>query len=170
MSDHCECGHSVYDHQRHRHTGECVNCWCTAFVADRPSAANATFISDYTSLPSDSSVLDRVIERLERKASPQGLNVLAEEFQWMGDSLITYEKLCKAVRAELHKPHSRLIVVSVGIVWLREKSVPAGWSLFCKGMLPCFYREYPPQISWEELDLPENRLPRPRRLGTQESR
>ncbi|MDR3762700.1 MAG: hypothetical protein P4M01_01255 [Acidobacteriota bacterium] len=166
MADQCKCRHSLYDHQRNGHTGECLNCWCTSFVADHALGANATCISDYTSLSSDSSVLDHVIERLERKASPQGLNVLAEEFQWMGNSLMTYERLCSAVQAELRKPHPRLLLVSEGIVWFSEKSVPAGWSLFCTGMLPCFYREYPPQISWEKFDLPENRMPPPRRLGT----
>lgn len=166
MSSECSCGHSAYDHKSSGasgpHRGECLRCWCSSFDALNPSSVEVPNIRDYTSLSSNASVLDWVIERIERKACPQGLNVLAEELQWMGQAALTFDKLYKAVSNELRRPHSRLIVVSEGIYWLNDKSLPAGWSMFGKGMLPCFYREYPPDIPWEKFDCPENVLPRPR--------
>jgi hypothetical protein len=87
---------------------------------------------------------------------------MVEELQWMGDHSITYEKLLQAVRAELNDPHPRIRRVAEGVYWFKDAEIPLGWSLYGdRRMLPCFYRRYPPQISWDELDLPENLLPPP---------
>jgi hypothetical protein len=118
-------------------------------------------IIDYTALGHTAPVLEMIIERLERKACPQGLNVMAEELQWIGHSSATYDKIVRAVKAELTQSHPRILAVSEGIYWLADRTVPAGWSLYGKAMLPCFYCEYPPQISWDELELPANIMPHP---------
>lgn len=107
-----------------------------------------------------------VLERLEQKCCPQGLHVIVEELQWMGHRCMTYEKLWDAVRAELRATHPRIRRVAEGVYWFAQSDIPLGWSLFRdKRMLPCFYRRYPPAISWEDIDLPENLLPPPPRPG-----
>ena len=51
-------------------------------------------MSDYHSdLPRGASVMEWILERMERKCCPQGLNVIAEELRWMGQESMTYEKL-----------------------------------------------------------------------------
>ena len=50
----------------------------------------------------------RVLERLEQKCCPQGLHVILEELQWMGDRSTTYEELRRAVRTELHAARPRI--------------------------------------------------------------
>jgi hypothetical protein len=108
--------------------------------------------------------MDWILERIERKSSPQGLNVIAEELRWLGQEAITHEKLVQAVANELKKPHPRIEAVAEGVYWVAGKSTPTGWSLFGDlRMLPCFYREYPPDITWEEIDRPDNILPSPRK-------
>jgi hypothetical protein len=87
---------------------------------------------------------------------------MAEEFQWLGDTELTHEKLEQAVRAEMGKARPRLRVVVEGVYWFSDVNIPVGWSLFGdRRMLPCFYREYPPNVSWDDLDRPENLLPAP---------
>lgn|SRR5512144_388225 len=109
--------------------------------------------------------IKRVIERLEQKGCPQGLHVILEELRWMGERAMTYEKLWDAVRAELRAHHPRIRRVAEGIYWFAGADIPLGWSLFGdRRMLPCFYRKYPPAISWDDLDLPENILPPPHKL------
>jgi hypothetical protein len=94
------------------------------------------------------------------------LNVIAEELRWLGQAAITHEKLLQAVSAELKKPRPRIEAVAEGVYWIAGKTTPPGWSLFGDlRMLPCFYREYPPDISWEEIDNPENILPPPSKKG-----
>ena len=113
----------------------------------------------------DTTAITRVLERLESKCCPQGLHVMVEELLWMGENLITYEKLLKAVQSELRQPHPRIRRVAEGVYWFADMEIPAGWSLYGdRRMLPCFYRRYPPQISWDDLDLPENILPPPQQL------
>ena len=103
-----------------------------------------------------------VLDRLEQKCCPQGLHVILEELRWMGDRSITYEELWQAVRTELHAAHPRIRRVAEGVYWFAQTDIPLGWSLFAdRRMLPCFYRRYPPAISWDDLDLPENVLPPP---------
>jgi hypothetical protein len=110
--------------------------------------------------------IKRIIERLEQKGCPQGLHVIAEELQWMGQRSTTYEELWHAVRTELRGDHPRIQRVAEGVYWLSATEIPLGWSLFGdRRMLPCFYRQYPPTISWEDLDLPENILPPPHEWG-----
>ncbi len=106
--------------------------------------------------------MTRLLERLEQKCCPQGLHVIVEELRWMGDQSMTYEKLWQAVSADLRAAHPRVRRIAEGIYWFAELEVPVGWSLFGdRRMLPCFYRRYPPAISWDDLDLPENLLPPP---------
>ncbi len=106
--------------------------------------------------------MKRLLERLEQKCCPQGLHVILEELRWMGDRSMTYEQLSDAVLTDLRAPHPRIRRVAEGVYWFAELDIPLGWSLFRdKRMLPCFYRKYPPAISWEDLDLPENVLPPP---------
>jgi len=110
-------------------------------------------------------VIAKVLERLESKCCPQGLHVMVEELQWMGDRSISYEKVLKAVHAEVGQRHPRIRRVAEGVYWFADTEIPAGWSLYGdRRMLPCFYRRYPPQISWDDLDLPENLLPPPQPL------
>ena len=107
-----------------------------------------------------------VLERLEQKRCPQGLHVMLEELQWMGERSLTYEKLWHAVRTELRAAHPRIRRVAEGIYWFADADIPPGWSLFRdRRMLPCFYRRYPPAIPWDELDLPENLLPPPHKVS-----
>ncbi len=111
----------------------------------------------------DEPLMDYVLERLASKCSPQGLHVMAEELRWMGRRSVTYEKLCAAVGAELSAPQPRIRRVAEGVYWFVDANLPPGWSLFLdRRMLPCFYRLYPPAISWDDLDRPENLLPSPR--------
>jgi hypothetical protein len=106
--------------------------------------------------------IQRIFERLEQKGCPQGLHVMAEELQWMGECSITYEILLRSVCKEMQATHPRLRRIAEGVFWFSASEIPLGWSLFGdRRMLPCFYRQYPPAISWDELDLPENILPRP---------
>lgn len=129
-----------------------------------PPPVVRTEIRDYSSLPSGAPVIEWILERLERKGSPQGLKVIAEELQWMGQDSMTHERLLHAVTVELRKPQPRIESVAEGVYWFAGKRTPVGWSLFGdKRMLPCFYREYPPEISWEKLDEPENILPAPQK-------
>jgi len=108
------------------------------------------------------SSIQLIIARLEHKGCPQGLHVVLEELRWMGKRSITYEKLWHAVRKELGAARPRIRRVAEGVYWFSEAQVPLGWSLFGdRRMLPCFYRRYPPAISWDDLDLPENILPPP---------
>ena len=88
---------------------------------------------------------------------------MVEELQWMGESSITYDKIVRAVRAELRQCYPRIRRVTEGVYWFVGAGTPPGWSLYGdRRMLPCFYRKYPPEISWDDLDLPENVLPPPR--------
>jgi hypothetical protein len=107
-------------------------------------------------------MIEMILERLQSKGCPQGLNVMAEELQWMGRGSITHERLRLAVRAELRLPHPRIRRVVEGVYWFTDHNVPAGWSLFLdRRTLPCFYRLYPPAISWDDIDKAENILPQP---------
>jgi hypothetical protein len=116
------------------------------------------------------SVLSKIFERLEAKSCPQGLNVMAEEFQWLGDIELTHQKLEHAARAEMSKHRPRLRVVVEGVYWFSDRNIPVGWSVFGdRRMLPCFYREYPPYISWDDLDRPENILPAPGKMARAKS-
>ena len=109
-------------------------------------------------------LMNCVLERLEHKCSPQGLHTMVEELQWMGLRSITYEKLWRAVRAELRTTRPRIRRVAEGVYWFVDTTIPFGWSLYRdRRMLPCFYRTYPPAISWDDLDRPENILPPPAR-------
>ena|SRR5690348_10212411 len=111
-----------------------------------------------------------VLERLEQKCSPQGLHVVLEELQWMGERSLTYEELWHAVRTELRAAHPRIRRVAEGVYWFADADLPPGWSLFRdRRMLPCFYRRYPPAISWDDLDLPENLLPPPPQVSQDRS-
>jgi len=161
----CKCGHEKRDHRAQRSGtihGECKVCLCDAYDKIAASPASSTEMSDHSDLPRSASVMEWILERMERKCCPQGLNVIAEELRWMGQESMTYEKLRLAVSTELRKSHPRVQSVAEGIYWFAEKTIPAGWSLYGdKRMLPCFYREYPPVISWDELDHPDNILPRP---------
>jgi hypothetical protein len=92
------------------------------------------------------------------------LKVIEQELHWLGQESITHERLLHAVAFELRKRQPRIESVAEGVYWFASKRTPIGWTLFGdKRMLPCFYREYPPDISWEELDEPENILPPPQR-------
>jgi hypothetical protein len=105
-------------------------------------------------------LINLVVERIERKCCPQGLNVVAEELRWMGMTSITSEQLRSAVRHDKTSPHPKLKSVAQDIYWLSDRNLPVGWSLYLDlRMLPCFYRLYPPQISWDDLDNPGNILP-----------
>ncbi|HEX8924868.1 MAG TPA: hypothetical protein VF786_03700 [Terriglobales bacterium] len=114
----------------------------------------------------DTPAIEWVLERLAFKCCPQGLNVMAEELRWLGLESMTQEKLILAINAELKRPRPRVQRISDAVYWFSDERPPAGWSLYGDlRMLPCFYRRYPPSISWEELDTEENRLPRPDNLG-----
>ncbi len=89
---------------------------------------------------------------------------MVEELQWMGFRSITYNQLLRAVHAELRTAHPRIRRIAQGVYWFADMNIPCGWSLYGdRRMLPCFYRTYPPAISWDDLDRPENILPSPRR-------
>lgn len=164
----CECGHEKRDHRHPRrgtsNFGECRICLCESFRKVAPPRVSATELREYSALNGGAPIMDWILERIERKSSPQGLNVIAEELRWLGQETITHEKLVQAVANELKKPHPRIEPVAEGVYWIAGKSTPTGWSLFGDlRMLPCFYREYPPDITWEEIDRPENILPSPRK-------
>jgi hypothetical protein len=164
----CECGHEKFDHRQPRRGiggfGECKICLCAGFRKIAPPRIVKTVLDEYSRLQTGAPVMDWILERLERKNSPQGLNVIAEEMLWLGQSSITHEKLVQAVAIELKKPRPRIEAVAEGVYWIAGKNTPTGWSLFGdRRMLPCFYREYPPDITWEEIDRPDNILPSPRR-------
>ena len=164
----CECGHEKADHRTPRRGvgvfGECRICLCYAFRKSPPPMVLDTVLEDYSSLRTAAPVIDWILERLERKQSPQGLKVIEEELHWLGQKSITHERLLHAVAAELRRPHPRIESVAEGVYWFADKRTPVGWTLFGdKRMLPCFYREYPPDISWEKLDEPENILPAPKK-------
>jgi len=87
---------------------------------------------------------------------------MAEELRWIGHGSITNERLRLAIRTELRMPHPRIRSVAEGVVWLSDRNVPVGWSLFLdQRMLPCFYRLYPPAVAWDDIDKPENILQPP---------
>jgi len=144
--------------------GECKQCWCLNYTLSKPAPPQSTDFGDYSGLKPGAPIIEWILERFERKGCPQGLNVMAEELQWMGQGSITREKLLHAIHTEMRQRHPRIQLVSENVYWLAGKNVPAGWSVFGdKRMLPCFYREYPPHVSWDELDRPENILPPPQR-------
>lgn len=162
----CECGHERCDHRPPRRGiggfGECRICLCETFRKVSPPRVVQTHMDEYSRLHSGAAVMEWILERLERKNSPQGLNVIAEELRWLGQAAITHERLVNAVASELRKPRPRIEAVAEGVYWIAGKCTPPGWSLFKDHrMLPCFYREYPPDISWEEIDSPWNILPSP---------
>lgn len=164
----CECGHEKADHRPPRRgmgvVGECRVCLCAGFRKPPPPVVFSTVMEEYSSLRTGASIMDWILERLERKNSPQGLNVIAEELRWLGQDSITHEKLVQAVSLEMKRPRPRIEAIAEQVYWIAGKCTPPGWSLFGdRRMLPCFYREYPPDISWERLDQPENILPSPRR-------
>ncbi len=164
----CECGHDKFDHRQPRRgtgvSGECRICLCTGFRKVAPPPVYSTVLEEYSQLHTGAPVMDWIMERLERKNSPQGLKVIAEELRWLGQESITYEKLLLAVSAELKRTRPRIEAVAEGIYWVAGKCTPAGWSLYSdRRMLPCFYRQYPPDISWDEIDQPANILPPPKR-------
>ncbi len=162
----CECGHEKEDHRAPRRGvgsfGECRICLCAGFRKSPPPMVVSTVMEEYSSLHTGAPLMDWIMERLERKNSPQGLKVMAEELHWLGQVSITHEKLVQAVSLEMKKPKPRIEAVAEGVYWIAGKCTPPGWSLFGdRRMLPCFYREYPPDISWEQIDQPENILPSP---------
>jgi hypothetical protein len=166
----CECGHEKRDHRPPRrgtsNFGECRICLCANFRKVAPPPVGSTDMSEYSAVRGNVPIMDWILDRIERKSSPQGLNVIAEELRWLGQAAITHEKLLQAVSAELKKPRPRIEAVAEGVYWIAGKTTPPGWSLFGDlRMLPCFYREYPPDISWEEIDNPENILPPPSKKG-----
>ncbi|HEX6880631.1 MAG TPA: hypothetical protein VF135_09730 [Terriglobales bacterium] len=167
----CECGHEKGDHRPPRRGigmfGECRICLCAGFRKPPPPEVLSTVLEEYSRLRSGAPVMDWILERLEHKNSPQGLNVIAEELRWLGQGSITHEKLVQAVSAEMRKARPRIEAVAEEVYWVAGKCTPPGWSLFGdRRMLPCFYREYPPDISWEQIDRPENILPSPVRVVT----
>ena len=166
----CECGHEKRDHRPPRHGigvyGECKICLCDSFRKPPPPVVTGTVLEDYSTLRTGAPRRDWIIERRERKNSPQGLNVMVEELHWLGQKSITHEQLAQAVSLELKKPRPRIEAVAEGVYWFAGKCTPPGWSLFSdQRMLPCFYREYPPAVSWEQLDQPENILPQPQKMA-----
>lgn len=144
--------------------GECKMCWCVAYKKVEPPPVKVTFLSEYTSLSPNAPVIDWILERIERKGCPQGLNVMAEELRWLGMTEITHDKLVQAVKKELRSSSPRIQALADEVYWYADRRAPAGWALFRDPrMLPCFYRQYPPDISWEEIDSPNNILPPPKR-------
>ncbi len=167
----CECGHEKMDHRPPRRGigtfGECRICLCGGFRKPAPPEVVSTVLEEYSTMRSGAPVMDWILDRLEHKNSPQGLNVIAEELRWLGQGSITHEKLVQAVSLEMKKARPRIEAVAEGVYWMAGKCTPPGWSLFGdRRMLPCFYREYPPDIPWEQIDLPENILPSPVRAVT----
>lgn len=137
---------------------------CETYRKASPPRVVHTDMQEYSSLHTGAAIMDWILERLERKNSPQGLNVIAEELQWLGQTTITHERLVAAVTSELRRPRPRIEAVAEEVYWIAGQCTPSGWSLFRdRRMLPCFYREYPPDISWEEIDSPANILPSPSR-------
>ena len=109
-------------------------------------------------------VINWILERIDHKGCPQGLHVMAEELEWMEVASVNYDRLKRAADVELRRTNPRIKRVAEGIYWFAERKVPIGWSLYRdQRMLPCFYREYPPAIAWEDIDKPGNILPRPQR-------
>ena len=107
-------------------------------------------------------MINWILERIDYKGCPQGLHVIAEELEWLEVASVNYERLKRAADVELRRANPRITRVAEGIYWFAERQVPVGWSLYRdQRMLPCFYREYPPAISWEDIDKPGNILPRP---------
>ena len=161
----CQCGHEKRDHRSQRSGtvhAECKICLCNAFAKPKVAAVNSTELSNFSALTPGAPAMDWILERIERKCCPQGLNVISEELLWMGQGSMTHERLLHAVRVELKKPCPRIQSVAEGVYWFADKNIPTGWSLYGdRRMLPCFYREYPPVISWDKLDQPENILPPP---------
>jgi hypothetical protein len=105
-------------------------------------------------------VINWILERIDYKGCPQGLHVMAEELEWMEVASVNYDRLKRAADVELRRANPRIKRVAEGIYWFAERQVPVGWSLYRdQRMLPCFYREYPPAISWEDIDKPGNILP-----------
>jgi hypothetical protein len=166
----CECGHDKGDHRAPRRGvgafGECRICLCDGFRKPPPPQVVSTVMGEYSSLRTGAPVMDWILERLERKKSPQGLNVIKEELHWLGQTSITREQLVQAVSLEMEKPRPRIEPIAEGVYWFAGKCTPPGWSLFDRRMLPCFYREYPPDIPWEQIDRPENILPSPLKVTT----
>jgi len=106
-------------------------------------------------------VINWILERIDYKGCLQGLHVMAEELEWMEVASVNYDRLKRAAEVELRRANPRIKRVVEGIYWFAERQVPLGWSLYRDPrMLPCFYREYPPAISWEDIDNPGNILPR----------
>lgn len=106
-------------------------------------------------------VINWILERIDYKGCPQGLHVMAEELEWMEVASVNYDRLKRAADVELRKANPRIKRVAEGVYWFAERQVPVGWSLYRdQRMLPCFYRKYPPAISWEDIDKPANILPR----------
>lgn len=170
----CECGHEKADHRQPRRGigifGECRICLCDGYRKMPPPRVLKTAIEEYSALETGAPIMDWILERLERKNSPQGLNVMAEELKWLGQSTITHERLVHAVSLEMRRPKPRIEAVAEGVYWIAERRTPIGWSLFGdRRMLPCFYREYPPDITWDEIDRPENILPSPRKKSPSHS-
>jgi hypothetical protein len=75
-------------------------------------------------------IMTRILERLEGKSCPQGLHVMVEELQWMGERSLTYEQVLKAVRAELKDARPRIRRVAEGVYWFADADIPLGWSLY----------------------------------------
>jgi len=165
----CSCGHEKRDHRPQRAGmayGRCRICLCNAYQGIRGTPEH-----DLAGLNAKAPVIEWVLERLSSKGCPQGLNVMAEELRWLGLQSVTYVKLLNAVNAEMGKPQSRIARLSEGVYWFSDKSTPSGWSRELDlRMLPCFYRRYPPDISWNELDNAENILPTPANLGQSPSK
>jgi hypothetical protein len=80
-----------------------------------PPAVVCTRISDYSSLQSGAPVIEWILERSERKNSPQGLKVSAEELHWLGHGSITHERFLHAVAVEFRRPHPRIENVAQGV-------------------------------------------------------
>jgi|SRR5579872_4876070 len=106
-------------------------------------------------------VINWILERIDYKGCPQGLHVMADELEWMEVASVNYDRLKRAADIELRRANPRIMRVAEDIYWFAERQVPVGWSLYQdQRMLPCFYRKYPPAISWEDIDKPGNILPR----------
>ncbi len=170
----CECGHPSSEHRLPRrgcgNSGECRICLCEGFRKPPLPLVTCTDMDEYSRLQAGAAVMDWILERLERKSSPQGLNVMAEELQWLGQAAMTRERLARAVSLELKQPRPRIEAVAEEVYWVAGKCTPAGWSLFRdRRMLPCFYREYPPDIAWEDIDNPSNILPSPSKKPAERS-
>jgi hypothetical protein len=165
----CMCGHEKRDHRPQRSGmpyGACRICLCNLYQVIHRAPEH-----EVRELKAEAPVIEWVLERLSSKCCPQGLNVMAEELRWLGLGSMTYLKLLNAVNTEIGKPQSRIAQLSGEVYWFSGKSTPADWSLkLDRRMLPCFYRRYPPDIPWDELENPENILPSPANLGQTNSK